>query len=397
MGAPPEELIVLAHGLRGEVEDFTYLIDELKASAPVRAGRVIVHAPRVNSGRTFDGIEAGGTRLAEDIRTFVASKPSFRRISLLGFSLGGIYVRYAAALLYDASSKTIAGLEPNRLILVAAPNLGVRRFGVYRFLPPQLCNIAHFVSGETGRELLLADEGEILLRISSDDEDGNEPGTDEQPQTDKLLFLTALASFRDRFIYANTKGDFMVNFGSSALDPDVPEINMPHRMPSVSEGSLVQRFVRSSSMVTLDLAHDERGCRILYTEKYVPNSVTLRNTPGNGVPIGDGNSSKTRARVTPDDAVREMAARLRSLKWTVIAVEFPVNIPVAHNRIMAMSRGAFHTWMNAAGRRVVHHLVDSLLEGVCTGDDMHQRTFRAVSEPRLDRPFFSVHNIAPTA
>ena len=58
-----------------------------------------------------------------------------------------------------------------------------------------------------------------------------------------------------------------------------------------------------------------------------------------------------------------MASRLRRIGWTVTCVDFemPLSLPLAHNRVVAMSRNMIHTWMNAPGRRSVHHLVDTLI------------------------------------
>lgn len=61
------------------------------------------------------------------------------------------------------------------------------------------------------------------------------------------------------------------------------------------------------------------------------------------------------------EGVREvvMAQRLRSIGWWVVGVDFPVALPIAHNRIVAMSRNFIHAWINSAGHRAVHHVVDN--------------------------------------
>ena len=48
-----------------------------------------------------------------------------------------------------------------------------------------------------------------------------------------------------------------------------------------------------------------------------------------------------------------MSKRLHAIGWTVVAVDFPLPLPIAHNYIVAMSRNAIHTWMNASGWMMV--------------------------------------------
>lgn len=72
----------------------------------------------------------------------VQKTESLRRISFLAHSLGGLFARYAIAVLYDNSNAlststsndlgnsskrgVIAGLEPISFITLATPHLGVR-------------------------------------------------------------------------------------------------------------------------------------------------------------------------------------------------------------------------------------------------------------------------------
>lgn len=335
--AQPEELLVLAHGLQGAVADFSYLLDMLDATAPARSGHLLVHASAVNTDRTHDGVEAGGERLAADVRAIASQHPSLRCVSLVGFSLGGLYVRYAAAALFDPATRTIAGLRPARFVAVASPHLGVRAFGVYRFLPAPVRARANLVCGATGLELFLEDSAPLLMRMASDE---------------GLPFLSALRAFESRVLYANTKNDFMVNYGTAALDENVTEL-------SASDLAPVLASPRGSDATDVDRAHDDRGCKVCFTFRYETKE-----------------ESSPRAPVTSGEEEAEMARRLRDVGWTVVAVEFPVALPIAHNRIVAMSRGPIHTWLNAAGRRVVHHLVDTLVDGF---EDITP-TFQAVQQ-----------------
>lgn len=337
----PKEVLVLAHGLQGTVEDFNYLIEELRNTPAARAGRILVHASRVNTDKTHDGIVLGGLRLAEDIRSVVARYPSLESISMMGFSLGGLYVRYAIGHLFSPETGTIASLRPSKVIIVASPNLGVRNFGVYRFLPAPVLPVATALIGDTGTELLLRDEGRLLMAMTTD---RNGHG---------MMFLSGLRAFRERYLYANLRNDFMVNYGTAALDHTVQMVSGPDVEQVVGTQS---HAVRQA----VDDDYDEKGCRICfrfqYDEQTAESDATERDIP-------EGKEEEF------------MGNRLKGIGWTVVGVDFPLPVPIAHNRIVAMSRNAIHSWINAGGKRVVHHLVDSFN----CGFDEHEPKFRQVA------------------
>lgn len=194
------ELLVLVHGLKGTTEDFTFFEQQLACSSPALEGRLLVYSSDVNTERTHDGIVEGGTRLGEDIQRIATLHPSLEKISLVGFSLGGVYARYVSALLFDAETGTLAGLRPQTFVTVASPNLGVRRFGIYRFLPQQLIGATKFLLGKTVDELVMNDahgsDGlePLMVRMSKDEGDGG------------LQFLSALRVFSKRVMYGAFSG-----------------------------------------------------------------------------------------------------------------------------------------------------------------------------------------------
>lgn len=338
----PTELLVLSHGLQGAVEDFTYLLDQLRATPAAKSGRLLVHPSRVNTDKTHDGIVLGGLRLSEDIRAVVAEYNTLKCISLMGFSLGGLYVRYAAGHLYDPDTGRIAGLQARKLIVVASPNLGVRSFGVYRFLPDPVLPMAVPFLNETITQLLLRDDEHLLMAMTTD---RNKHG---------MRFLSALGAFSERWIYANVRNDFMVNYGTAALDHTV-------RMMDADAEQVVRekQATMGAGAVTVkervDDGYDEKGCRICFQLRY----------EGGEEESGSGGGMN-------EEEV--MSKRLKKMGWTVVGVDFPLAMPIAHNKIVAMSRNAIHTWINAGGRRVVHHLVDTFSCGFIE----HEQRFRQV-------------------
>lgn len=347
----PTELLVLSHGLQGTHEDFPYLIEELRKSPAGAEDRVLVHPSPANTHKTHDGVVYGGLRLVEDIRKVVADHKSLRRISMMGFSLGGLYIRYAAGVLYDKQNGTIAGLEAGTMFVVATPNLGVRSFGVYRFLPNPMLPMANAVFGETAKQMLLQDDDQVLVAMTSDN---NKQG---------IPFLSALAAFQGRILYANVRKDFMVNYGTAALDHEVRELSGPDVEHVINQG------------VHVDVDYDDKGCRVCFELEYEKEEL---ETEGEEKGADDRESEE-------DEVEQAMGRRLKALGWKVVGVDFPISVPIAHNRIVAVSRNAVHAWLNAGGRRVVRHLVDSFLSET-EGEAKHEPRFQPVTE-RVEHAF----------
>ncbi|KAK8484940.1 hypothetical protein V6N13_068240 [Hibiscus sabdariffa] len=235
----PDHLLVLVHGILASSSDWTYAEAELKR----RLGRnFLIYASSVNSHtKTFAGVDGAGKRLADEVLQIVKKTESLKRISFLAHSLGGLFARYAVAVLYsecdssgtqsnngtDFSSRRgmIAGLEPVSFITLATPHLGVRGRKQLPFLlgvpfleklaPP----IAPLVVGRTGKQLFLTDgkpsRPPLLLRMASDCEEGK--------------FLSALSAFRSRTLYANVSYDHMVGWRTSSIRREKELVKPPLR------------------------------------------------------------------------------------------------------------------------------------------------------------------------
>lgn len=94
-------LFVLEHGLHGSDQDFVNfekLLVEHLAKEDVH-----VHCATSNAAsffQTYDGIDAGGERLADEIQALAKRMPNLKKLSLLGHSLGGLYNRYCIGVLF---------------------------------------------------------------------------------------------------------------------------------------------------------------------------------------------------------------------------------------------------------------------------------------------------------
>uniref|UniRef100_A0A2C9U5H1 DUF676 domain-containing protein n=1 Tax=Manihot esculenta TaxID=3983 RepID=A0A2C9U5H1_MANES len=239
----PDHLLVLVHGILASPGDWTYVQAELKK----RLGRnFLIYASASNTyTKTFSGIDGAGKRLADEVMQVVEKTEGLKRISFLAHSLGGLFARYAVAVLYSENALhtsqsndlidstlprsirrgTIAGLDPINFITLATPHLGVRGRKQLPFLlgipfleklaPP----VAPILVGRTGSQLFLTDgkpdKPPLLLRMASDCEDGK--------------FISALGAFRCRTIYANVSYDHMVGWRTSSIRREQELVKPPRR------------------------------------------------------------------------------------------------------------------------------------------------------------------------
>eukprot|EP00898_Chlorokybus_atmophyticus_P006664 jgi/Chlat1/699/Chrsp104S01163 len=317
----PKHLIVLAHGLAGTPEDWNYACKEMTSRMGDRA---IIHVSRVNGGRsTFNGVDVAGKRLAEEIRDVVRQHPALQRLTLIGHSLGGLFVRYAAGALYEPSDTwsesdrgRIAGLVPYNFVTLATPHLG--SVNQVPFLPNPLQGLAGPVApllfGRTGRHLFLRDkDGEkdgrdlpLLARMATD--------CSEAP------FISALGSFQSRVVYANAGMDHLVGWATSAI---LRENELPPLPALAKDADKSYKFVALEEKPQIQIVPEREYLQRV--EGTTPEEVTLR--------------------------------QLQKLPFHRVHVSFKgAVIPYfAHYHIQVRRK-----WLNSEGKGVVQHLIDSL-------------------------------------
>ena len=141
-----------------------------------------------------------------------------------------------AALLHDQKQEvaTIAGLKPHWAITCGTPHAGVRGT-----LNPMYTTVVSLIGGQSGREMLLQDDPEapILARMSRDEPNG-------------LQFVTALAAFERRVLYANTLGDCICPYATAGL----VHYNYSGQIEGHTEPSWVGHHVDSAGVRSTDLA-----------------------------------------------------------------------------------------------------------------------------------------------
>ncbi|KAL2264784.1 hypothetical protein VTJ83DRAFT_7294 [Remersonia thermophila] len=262
-----DHLCVLVHGLWGNPSHMLNIAKALRAQ--YARDQVYLLVAKRNSGSfTYDGIELGGERVCleieEELELIHSRGGNITKLSIVGYSLGGLVARYAIGLLHARG--VLDKLECMSFTAFASPFLGVRT--PLRGLANQLFNV---VGARTlcmsGRQLFgidrFRDTGKPLLAVLAD------PGS---------IFLRGLARFRRRTLYSNivndrsatyyttciTKTDpyadlakvqvrFLPGYDDVILDPDDPVAPAPAAAPAGPE-PLAARAGRWARRVPLVLA-----------------------------------------------------------------------------------------------------------------------------------------------
>ncbi|KAL3913002.1 MAG: hypothetical protein SGILL_006664 [Bacillariaceae sp.] len=303
--------IVLVHGWLGnplEMDSISQSLrhaiatndvqDEDQESQTLRVEhRFVVHSVLCNEGKTTDGIDAGGTRLAAEINSLLryivdmnldASSVS---LSIVGNSLGGLYARRALPEIewnlttttstkqHQSNAKSIS-VVPMLFVTTATPHLGVSSH-TYVKLPR---------FAEYPIATVLQQTGKDLFRFSS--------VLEELTFEDK--YLQPLARFRKRIAYANVCGtDFQVPTATAsflALESD-----SPHQV-----------------VVSTAIDDDDKTS--------TPDSIvmTLETSQGQLESLQD---HQARQELDPTKRYQEWSKQLDRLGWTKVLVDMREHIP----------------------------------------------------------------------
>ncbi|CAN6202491.1 unnamed protein product [Urochloa humidicola] len=353
----PDHLLVLVHGIMASPKDWTYGEAVLKR----RLGEnFFIYASSSNIyTKTFDGIDIAGRRLAHEVLDVVKKMSSLRKISFLAHSLGGLFARYAIAILYSLETKNagqsgasivptasgsaklrqtsglgaVAGLEPINFITLATPHLGVRGRNQLPFLQglsileKLAAPLAPLIVGRTGAQLFLTDgdpsKPPLLLQMASDSEDKK--------------FILALAAFKNRVLYANVSYDHMVGWRTSSLRREKDLIKPSHRS---LDGYKHIVNVEYCSPVSSEVPHfPSKAARAKEAAQRTPNT---ENTEEYHQMMEE-----------------EMIHGLQKVGWKKVDVNFHSSFwpYLAHNNIHVKNE-----WLHNAGAGVIAHVANSIKE-----------------------------------
>ncbi|KAK5657350.1 hypothetical protein OQA88_3415 [Cercophora sp. LCS_1] len=206
-----DHLCVLVHGLWGNPVHLTSVAKKLRGQFPPEKVYILV-AKRNSGSFTYDGIECGGERVCleieEELEQIKSRGGSIKKISIVGYSLGGLVARYAIGLLH--SRGVLDKLECLNFTAFASPFLGVR--SPIRGWRNKLFNVLGARTlAMSGRQLFgvdkFRDTGKPLVAVLTD------------PNS---IFMTGLARFQRRTLYANITNDRSAVYYTTAIDKRDP-------------------------------------------------------------------------------------------------------------------------------------------------------------------------------
>ncbi|TID18473.1 DUF676-domain-containing protein [Venturia nashicola] len=210
-----DHLCVFVHGLWGNPNHLAYLSSALRER--YAQDKIQILAVKRNAGSfTYDGIELGGERVTQEIEDkleeLARNGTMIKKLSVVGYSLGGLVARYAIGLLYHKG--WFDRIEPVNFTTFASPHLGVRTplLGLHN-------HIWNVVGARTlstsGRQLFTIDRfrdtGRPLLSVIADPDS---------------IFIQALTKFRNRSLYANIINDRSTAYYTSGISRTDPFVNL---------------------------------------------------------------------------------------------------------------------------------------------------------------------------
>ncbi|CAI7643208.1 unnamed protein product [Penicillium crustosum] len=215
-----EHLCVLVHGLWGNPSHLDYVASALRDR--YGSDGLYILCPTANSGNyTYDGIELCGERVVHEIEETLESLAEkgqkITKISVVGYSLGGLIARYAIGLLNARG--WLDKLEPMNFTTFATPHVGARA-PLKGYMNKIFNALGSRTVSASGRQMWLIDSfrdtGRPLLSVLADPES---------------IFITGLKKFQQRSVYANIVNDRSVLFytsGLSKVDPfrDLEDVNI---------------------------------------------------------------------------------------------------------------------------------------------------------------------------
>jgi len=202
-----------------------YLATTLRDKYPEDQLYILI-AKRNSGSFTYDGIELGGERVTQEIEQKLEELANqgqvIKKLSVVGYSLGGLVARYAVGLLYHKG--WFDRIEPVNFTTFVTPHLGVRTplLGVHNHLWNVLGARTLSMSG---RQLFMIDSfrdtGRPLLAVLA------EPDS---------IFIKALGKFKHRSLYANVQNDRSVVYYTGSISRTDPFVNMNNIKVNYVEG-----------------------------------------------------------------------------------------------------------------------------------------------------------------
>lgn len=213
---PDYHLVVLVHGIWGNPSHMSYLAEQIQRHSKASKETILVYKTGSHSGyKTYDGIDVNGKRVADEIFAETGrlnDSGKVTKISVIGYSMGGLAARYALGILYH--HKYFDEVDPIHFVTFCTPHVGTNVMS--SSLSSKIFNlIAPKVLVYTGSQMFLRDQTAVV-------------GNDEKlpllvwMADPKSPFYKALARFSHRSLYGNAINDRRTSWYTtfiSSVDP----------------------------------------------------------------------------------------------------------------------------------------------------------------------------------
>lgn len=201
-------LFYLVNGLYGSPGHMKTPAESIQASLDASGGDHVVYvAKTVTKLKTLDGIEINALRLFEELLLLLKEYPEVNTISLIGYSMGGLYMRYLCGVMY--SKGIFEKITPVNFMTIATPHLGAIMWkpgvGGWNFLGSMLL-------GPSGSELMARGPNGVLDKMA-------------QPNS---IYYKGLQKFSNLLLICNAVGDRSVNFWTSYMTTKHPFPSRDH-------------------------------------------------------------------------------------------------------------------------------------------------------------------------
>ncbi|KDQ61438.1 hypothetical protein JAAARDRAFT_123313 [Jaapia argillacea MUCL 33604] len=189
---------------------------------------------------TYDGIDWGGERVAEEIYEAVArikgQGNEVVKFSITGYSLGGLVARYVVGVLHQR--KFFENITPVNFNTFATPHIGLLRYP--SFISSVLSTLGPKLLSRTGEQFYGVDRwsarGRPLLDVLADPD---------------RIFYQALTLFPQITIYANAVNDTTVPYATAAIEFSDPFVEHETNGISIEFDPKYKPVIKSYELPTL--------------------------------------------------------------------------------------------------------------------------------------------------
>lgn len=197
-------LFVLIHGLWGSPNHMSTIEELIQRLLPSSTSDKICTLRPLSFAfwKTYDGIQYISQRVLQEIffeiEALQKDLVKVVKISIIGYSLGGLIARCVIGLLYDLDFFT--NVKPVIFTTFATPHVGVQFFkeNLFDYTANRL---GPFMFGQTGKELFIRDSNRLLADMANP----------------SLSYYKGLALFELRIVLSNVKNDRTVPFYTSFI------------------------------------------------------------------------------------------------------------------------------------------------------------------------------------